>query len=176
MKRFKDLYRDVIVKDLQKKYNYKNVHQIPRLQKIVVNMGVGVGDNKVINNAVNDLMLISGQKPAVIKAKKSIAGFKLRQGMNIGCKVTLRRNLMYDFLERLVLMALPHVKQFRGFFRKNFDGCGNLNFGIKEQIVFSEIDYDKIDVLRGMNVTVVTSARSDEEAQSLLGGFYLPFV
>lgn len=177
MQRFKDLYEQVIIKNLQKEFAYKNKHQMPKIEKVVINMGVGegVGDAKVINNAVNDLTLISGQKPVVIKAKKSISTFKLREGMKIGCKVTLRRHRMYDFLERLVIVALPRIKEFRGFSSKSFDGKGNFTFGIKEQIVFPEINYDKIDVIRGMDITIVTSANTNKEGKALLSGFNLPF-
>ncbi len=175
--RFKDRYKN-LRSELQKQYSYKNVHQIPAIKKIVINMGVGEGvaDSKVINNAVNDLALISGQKPIVAIAKKSIASYKLREGMKIGCKVTLRKDRMFDFLERLVFVALPRVKEFKGFNAKSFDGRGNFTFGIKEQIVFPEINYDKIDALRGMDITIVTSANNDEEAKSLLVGFDLPFI
>ncbi len=175
--RFKDLYTKEIVPNLQKEFAYKNKHQMPKVVKIVVNMGVGetVADSKVINNAVNDLTLISGQKPLVTEAKKSIATFKLREGMKVGCKVTLRKDRMYDFLERLVIVALPRIKEFRGFSSKSFDGRGNFTFGIKEQIVFLEINYDKIDVIRGMDITIVTSAMNNEEGKLLLSGFNLPF-
>ncbi|MDR0329403.1 MAG: 50S ribosomal protein L5 [Rickettsia sp.] len=175
--RFKDLYTKEIVPNLQKEFAYKNKHQMPKVVKIVVNMGVGetVTDSKVINNAVNDLTLISGQKPLVTEAKKSIATFKLREGMKVGCKVTLRKDRMYDFLERLVIVALPRIKEFRGFSSKSFDGRGNFTFGIKEQIVFPEINYDKIDVIRGMDITIVTSAMNNEEGKLLLSGFNLPF-
>ncbi|MCC8483045.1 MAG: 50S ribosomal protein L5 [Rickettsia endosymbiont of Labidopullus appendiculatus] len=175
--RFKDLYGKEIIPSLQKKFAYDNKHQIPKVIKIVVNMGVGetVADSKIINHAVNDLTLISGQKPLVTEAKKSIATFKLREGMKVGCKVTLRKDRMYDFLERLVLVALPRIKEFRGFSSKSFDGRGNFTFGVKEQIVFPEINYDKIDVIRGMDITIVTSATNNEEGKSLLSGFNLPF-
>ncbi|MCC8399904.1 MAG: 50S ribosomal protein L5 [Rickettsia endosymbiont of Gnoriste bilineata] len=175
--RFKDLYGKEIIPSLQKKFAYGNKHQIPKVIKIVVNMGVGetVADSKIINHAVNDLTLISGQKPLVTEAKKSIATFKLREGMKVGCKVTLRKDRMYDFLERLVLVALPRIKEFRGFSSKSFDGRGNFTFGIKEQIVFPEINYDKIDVIRGMDITIVTSATNNEEGKLLLSGFNLPF-
>ncbi|WP_410521255.1 50S ribosomal protein L5 [Candidatus Tisiphia endosymbiont of Ptychoptera albimana] len=177
MLRFKDLYTKEIVPNLQKEFAYENKHQMPKVVKIVVNMGVGetVADSKVINNAVNDLTLISGQKPLVTEAKKSIATFKLREGMKVGCKVTLRKDRMYDFLERLVIVALPRIKEFRGFSSKSFDGRGNFTFGIKEQIVFPEINYDKIDVIRGMDITIVTSAMNNEEGKLLLSGFNLPF-
>lgn len=175
--RFKDLYTKEIVPNLQKEFAYKNKHQMPKVVKIVVNMGVGetVADSKIINNAVNDLTLISGQKPLVTEAKKSIATFKLREGMKVGCKVTLRKDRMYDFLERLVIVALPRIKEFRGFSSKSFDCRGNFTFGIKEQIVFPEINYDKIDVIRGMDITIVTSAMNNEEGKFLLSGFNLPF-
>lgn len=175
--RFKDLYTEVVAEDLRKEFKYKNKHEVPRLEKIVINMGVGeaVLNSKTIDNAVNDLTGITGQKPLINSAKKSIATFKLREGMKIGCKVTLRKNRMYDFLERLVIIALPRVKEFKGFSSKSFDGRGNFTFGIKEQIVFPEINYDKIDVIRGMDITFVTSAKSDIEGKVLLSGFNLPF-
>ncbi|CAN7941522.1 unnamed protein product, partial [Ixodes pacificus] len=146
-----------IIEYLQKEFSYKNKHEIPQIKKIVINMGVGeaIADSKVINNAVNDLTLISGQKPVVTLARKSIATFKLRENMKIGCKVTLRKDRMYDFLERLVIVALPRVKEFCGFSYKSFDGKGNFTFGLKEQIVFPEINYDKIDTIRGMDITIV---------------------
>jgi large subunit ribosomal protein L5 len=177
MLRFKELYAKVIKGDLQKEFGYENKHQMPKIDKIVINMGVGesVADSKVINNAVSDLTLISGQKPLTTIAKKSVATFKLRDGMKIGCKVTLRKDRMYDFLERLVLVALPRIKEFRGFSSKSFDGRGNFTFGIKEQIVFPEINYDKIDMIRGMDITIVTSAKTDIEGKMLLSGFNLPF-
>lgn len=165
------------MKTYKKKFSYKNKHEIPQIKKIVINMGVGeaTADSKVINNAVNDLTLISGQKPVVTLARKSIATFKLRENMKIGCKVTLRKDRMYDFLERLVIVALPRVKEFRGFSYKSFDGKGNFTFGLKEQIVFPEINYDKIDTIRGMDITIVTSAKTDQESKFLLSGFNLPF-
>lgn len=177
MLRFKELYQKEIISNLQKEFSYKNKHEIPAIKKIVINMGVGEGiaDSKVIDKAVNDLTLISGQKPVVTLARKSIATFKLRDGMKIGCKVTLRKDRMYDFLERLVIVALPRVKEFRGFSYKSFDGKGNFTFGLKEQIVFPEINYDKIDMIRGMDITIVTSAKTDKESKSLLSGFNLPF-
>ncbi|WP_064429644.1 50S ribosomal protein L5 [Rickettsia sp. Tenjiku01] len=177
MLRFKELYQQKIIENLQKKFAYKNKHEIPQIKKIVINMGVGeaTADSKVINNAVNDLTLISGQKPVVTLARKSIATFKLRENMKIGCKVTLRKDRMYDFLERLVIVALPRVKEFRGFSYKSFDGKGNFTFGLKEQIVFPEINYDKIDTIRGMDITIVTSAKTDQESKFLLSGFNLPF-
>ncbi|KJW05031.1 50S ribosomal protein L5 [Rickettsia argasii] len=177
MLRFKELYQQKIIENLQKNFSYKNKHEIPQIKKIVINMGVGeaTADSKVINNAVNDLTLISGQKPVVTLARKSIATFKLRENMKIGCKVTLRKDRMYDFLERLVIVALPRVKEFRGFSYKSFDGKGNFTFGLKEQIVFPEINYDKIDTIRGMDITIVTSAKTDQESKFLLLGFNLPF-
>jgi large subunit ribosomal protein L5 len=175
--RFKALYSQVIVEKLQTQFAYRNKHQIAKLEKIVINMGVGeaVSDSKVINNAVNDLTLISGQKPYVTKAKKSIATFKSRTGMKLGCKVTLRGDRMYHFLERLVLVGLPRIRGFTGLSSKSFDGHGNFSFGIPEQTVFPEIDYDKIDKIRGMDVTIVTSAKTNKEGQALLEGFNLPF-
>lgn len=175
--RFKELFKNEIVPSLNKEFGYKNVHCIPKITKIVINMGVGeaVSDSKVINHAVNDMTQISGQKPIVTHAKKSIAAFKLREDMKLGCKVTLRKDRAYDFLERLVIVALPRVKEFRGFSKKSFDGRGNFTFGVKEQIVFPEINYDKIDKIRGMDITIVTTAKTDEEAKALLSGFKLPF-
>lgn len=177
MLRFKDLYQKEIMSNLQKEFSYKNKHEIPIIKKVVINMGIGeaIADSKIMNNAVNDLTLISGQKPVVTLARKSIATFKLREGMKIGCKVTLRKDRLYDFLERLVIVALPRVKEFRGFSNKSFDGKGNFTFGLKEQIVFPEINYDKIDQIRGMDITIVTSAKTDKESKSLLSGFNLPF-
>ena len=177
MLRFKELYQKQIISNLQKEFSYKNKHEIPAIEKIVINMGVGeaIADSKVINGAVSDLTSISGQKPVVTLARKSIATFKLREKMKIGCKVTLRKDRMYDFLERLVIVALPRVKEFRGFSFKSFDGKGNFTFGLKEQIVFPEINYDKIDQIRGMDITIVTSAKTDKESKSLLSGFNLPF-
>jgi len=176
--RYKELYFTKVVPELMKDLKCANLHLIPRIKKIVINMGVGEGvqDSKIINNAVNDLTLISGQKPIITKAKKSEALFKLREGMKIGCKVTLRKDRMYDFLERLVMIALPRLKEFRGLNSKSFDGRGNFTFGIKEQIVFPEIDYDKIDVIRGMDITIVTSTKSNEEAKSLFSKLNLPFI
>ena len=175
--RFKDLYNKNVVDSLKAQFKYANKHEIPKIEKIIINMGVGeaVGDSKVINNAINDLALISGQKPLVTIAKKSIATFKLREGMKIGCKVTLRHNRMYDFLERLVIVALPRIKEFRGFSSRSFDGRGNFTFGIKEHIVFPEINYDKIDAIRGMDITIVTSAKTNQESKVLLSEFNLPF-
>jgi large subunit ribosomal protein L5 len=176
--RYKDLYSKKIVPELLKELSVSNLHLVPKLQKIVINMGVGesVQDSKVINNAANELSLISGQKPLITKAKKSEALFKLREGMKIGCKVTLRKSRMYDFLERLVMVALPRVKEFRGLNPKSFDGKGNFTFGMKEQVVFPEIDYDKIDAIRGMDITIVTSTSNDSHARALLSKMNLPFI
>lgn len=175
--RFAELYKSQIKDNLKKEFNYPNIHQIPKVEKIVLNMGVGeaVADSKVIDNAVRDLSLIAGQKAVATKAKKSIATYKLRDGMSIGCKVTLRGEKMYDFLERLVYIALPRMGDFTGFTKKSFDRKGNFNFGVKEHIIFPEIDYDKTDKIRGLNITIVTSASNDNEAKSLLEGFNLPF-
>jgi large subunit ribosomal protein L5 len=160
------------------KFGYKNVMQVPKLEKVVINMGVGeaVRDSKKIENATRELAAITGQKPVVTRAKKANAAFKLREGMAIGCKVTLRREQMYEFLDRLVNIALPRVRDFRGLNGKSFDGRGNYAMGIKEQIVFPEIDYDQVDEVRGMDIIVVTSAHSDDEARELLTGFEFPFV
>ncbi len=175
--RLREHYETVLRPQLQERFNYKNPMQVPRLEKIVVNMGVGeaVADSKAINGAVADLAAITGQKPIVIKAKKSVASFKLRQGMPVGVKVTLRKNRMYEFLDRLVTIALPRVRDFRGLSDKSFDGRGNFAMGLKEQIVFPEIDYDKVDTVRGMDIVIVTTAKTDEEAKALLAGFQLPF-
>jgi large subunit ribosomal protein L5 len=169
-------YRKVIQPALVKQFGYKNPLEVPRLDKIVVSMGVGeaVQDSKKIDAAVNDLTLITGQKPLVTKAKKSIATFKLREGMKIGCKVTLRRDRMYEFLDRLVNIALPRVRDFRGVSGKSFDGRGNYALGLKEQIIFPEIDYDKVDQVRGMNIVICTTAKTDKEALALLKAFNMP--
>ena len=176
--RFRSLYETEIKDKLIKEFGYKNIHQIPKLCKIVLNMGVGeaASDSKALSHAVQDLSLISGQKPIITKAKKSIAAFKIRDGMNIGCKVTLRKARMYEFLERLVLTALPRLREFRGLSPDSFDGRGNFTFGIKEQIVFPEVDYDKVSKIRGLDITIVTSAVTNNEAKALLQEFYLPFI
>lgn len=176
--RLKEEYVKKIRADLQKEFNYTNVMQIPALEKIVVNMGLGdaVADSKVIDAAVRDLTLIAGQKPVVTRARKSIAAFKLREGMPIGCKVTLRGNRMYEFLDRLNTMAFPRIRDFRGISGKSFDGCGNYSIGIKEQIVFPEINYDKVDKVRGLQVVIATTAKTDGEAKALLKGFNMPFL
>lgn len=171
-------YNDNVKKELQKEFNYKNPMEIPKIEKISINIGAGeaVADSKVIDAIVSDLAAISGQKPVTTKAKKSIAGFKLREGQAIGCKVTLRGQRMYEFLERLVNIALPRVRDFRGLSGKAFDGNGNYSIGLKEQIIFPEIEYDKIDKIRGMNIGIVTTARNDKEAKALLKGFNFPFI
>jgi len=177
MARLLDYYKKDIIAKLKKKFNYDSVMQVPRIIKITLNMGVGeaMEDKKVINFAMADLEKISGQKPVATIAKKSIAGFKLRENWPIGCKVTLRGERMYEFLYRLISIALPRVRDFRGLSNRSFDGRGNYSLGFKEQIVFPEIDYDKIDALRGLDITITTSAQSDKEAQSLLEAFSFPF-
>lgn len=176
MTNFEKLYNEVIKKSLVEKFGYQNKHEIPKLTKIVLNMGVGdaVTDKKKLNNAADELALIAGQKPVITKARKSIATFKLREGMPIGCKVTLRSDRMYEFLERLINMALPRVRDFHRISGKNFDGKGNFAFGIKEQIIFPEINYDKVENVRGLDVVICTTAKTDEEAKALLTGFNLP--
>ena len=177
MARLLDYYKNTVVQDLTKKFGYKSPMEVPRITKITLNMGVGeaVADKKVLEFAVGDMTKIAGQKPVVTKARKSIAGFKIRDGYPIGCMVTLRGPRMFEFLDRLVTVALPRVRDFRGISGKGFDGRGNYNMGVKEQIIFPEIEYDKIDVLRGMNISVTTTAKTDEEARALLGAFKFPF-
>jgi large subunit ribosomal protein L5 len=177
MARLKDYYKKEVVPALIKEFNYKSRMQVPKLEKIVVNMGVGeaIQNIKALDSAVADLSLIVGQKPVITKARKSIATFKLRQGMSIGCRVTLRGDRMYEFFDRLVNVALPRVRDFRGISPRSFDGRGNFALGLKEQIIFPEIEYDKIDKIRGMNVVIATSARTDEEARQLLRLMGLPF-
>lgn len=177
MSRLQNQYRDEVVKKLQEQFGYKNVMEIPRITKITLNMGVGeaIGDRKVMDNAVSDMEKIAGQKPIVRKARKSVAGFKVREGWPIGCKVTLRRERMYEFLDRLVNIAIPRIRDFRGMSPKAFDGRGNYNMGIHEQIIFPEVDYDKIDALRGMDINITTSAKTDEEGRALLAAFNFPF-
>lgn len=176
MARLKEVYKKDIVKSMMKKFGYKSVMQVPKIEKITLNMGVGeaVGDKKVMNFALEDLEKISGQKPIVTKARKSIAGFKIREGWPVGCKVTLRHKKMYEFLERLISITLPRVRDFRGLNPKSFDGFGNYSMGIQEQIVFPEIDFDKIDTLRGLDICITTSAKTDEEAKALLEEFNFP--
>lgn len=175
--RLAEQYRNEIVPELMKQFGYKSVMEVPRLDKIVLNMGVGeaVNDKKILENAVGDLTLIAGQKPVITKARKSIAGFKIRAGYPIGCKVTLRNVRMYEFLDRLISVAIPRVRDFRGISARAFDGKGNFNMGVKEQIIFPEIEYDKIDALRGLNVTIATTAKNDSEARALLSAFRFPF-
>jgi large subunit ribosomal protein L5 len=176
--RLQEIYKSTIVPALQKEFSYENALEVPKLDKIVINMGVGeaVNDRKKVDAAVADLTLISGQKPVVTKSKKSIAVFKLREGMAIGCKVTLRRERMYEFMDRLVTIALPRVRDFRGLNGKSFDGNGNYALGLKEQLVFPEINYDKIDEVRGMDIIICTTAKTDAEAKALLRGFSFPFI
>ena len=171
------VYREKIVPDLMKKFGYKSVMQVPRVQKITLNMGVGdaTGDKKVLEAAVGDMIRIAGQRPVITKSRKSIAAFKLRAGVPIGCMVTLRGARMYEFLDRLVTIAIPRIRDFRGISGRAFDGRGNYNLGVKEQIIFPEIDYDKVDTLRGMNISISTTAKSDEEARALLAAFRFPF-
>ncbi|MEY4193664.1 MAG: hypothetical protein RLZZ226_32 [Pseudomonadota bacterium] len=177
MARLQKVYKEQIIQALTERFGYQSVMQVPRLQKITINMGVGeaVADKKVLQNAVEDLQKISGQKPIITLARKSIAGFKIREGMAIGCKVTLRRERMYEFLDRLITVAMPRIRDFRGVSARAFDGRGNYSMGVKEQIIFPEIDYDKIDALRGMDITFTTSAKTDEEARCLLEQFKFPF-
>ncbi|MCX7163930.1 MAG: 50S ribosomal protein L5 [Rhodocyclales bacterium] len=171
------IYREKIVPDLMTQFGYGSVMQVPRITKITLNMGVGeaVGDKKVLDHAVSDMTKIAGQKPVVTKARKAIAGFKIREGYPIGCMLTLRGNHMYEFLDRLVTIAMPRIRDFRGISGKGFDGRGNYNVGVKEQIIFPEIEYDKIDALRGMNISITTTAKNDEEAKALLAAFKFPF-
>ena len=177
MARLKEIYNKEVVPALMKQFGYKSTMEVPRLSKIVLNMGVGeaVSDKKILDNAVGDLTKLSGQKPVVTKARKSIAVWKIRNGYPIGCMVTLRQDRMYEFLDRLVSIALPRVRDFRGVSARSFDGRGNFNLGVKEQIIFPEIEYDKIDALRGMNITIATTAKTDAEAKALLAAFKFPF-
>ena len=177
MARLKDYYKENVVKALTEQFGYKSPMEVPRIEKITLNMGVGeaVADKKVMEHAVEDMVKIAGQKPVVTKAKKSVASFKIRDGYPVGCKVTLRRERMYEFLDRLVTVAIPRIRDFRGISSKSFDGRGNYNMGVKEQIIFPEIEYDKIDALRGMNITITTTAKTDEEARALLSAFSFPF-
>lgn len=176
MARLKEYYKTNIIDVMMQKFGYKSVMEVPRILKITLNMGVGeaVGDKKVMNHAVNDMTLISGQKPVVTMAKKSLAGFKIREGWPIGCKVTLRKNQMYEFLDRLITITLPRVRDFRGLNPKSFDGTGNYSMGLSEQIVFPEIDFDKIDGIRGLDICITTSAKTNQEAKALLEAFNLP--
>jgi len=176
MARLYEFYKDKVAKDLMKQFGYKSVMEVPRIEKITLNMGVGeaVADKKVMEFAVGDMQKIAGQKPVVTLSKKSIAGFKIREGYPVGCKVTLRKDRMYEFLDRLITVAIPRIRDFRGISGKSFDGRGNYNMGVKEQIIFPEIEYEKIDALRGMNITITTTAKTDEEAKALLLAFKLP--
>jgi len=178
MTRMREQYENTIRQALMEEFSYKNPMEVPKIEKIVINMGVGeaVQDSKKVDHAVRDLTALSGQRPVVTRAKKSIAGFKVREQMPLGCKVTLRRERMYEFLDRLVTIALPRVRDFRGLNGKSFDGRGNYAMGLKEQIVFPEIDYDKVDEIRGMDIIIVTTAKTNEEAKSLLRHFSFPFM
>ncbi len=177
MARLKEYYRSTVIPALVKQFGYKSVMEVPRITKITLNMGVGeaVGDKKVIEHAMADMAKIAGQKPIITRARKSIAAFKVREGHPIGCKVTLRRDRMYEFLDRLINIAIPRIRDFRGISSKGFDGRGNYNMGVKEQIIFPEIEYDKIDAIRGMNISITTTAKTDAEAKALLAAFKFPF-
>jgi large subunit ribosomal protein L5 len=177
MARFREIYKKEIVPALTQQFGYKSVMEVPRVSKVVLNMGVGeaVGDKKLLENAAADMQKIAGQKPVITKARKAIAAFKIREGYPIGCMVTLRENRMYEFLDRLISIALPRVRDFRGVSGRSFDGRGNFNMGVKEQIIFPEIEYDKVDAMRGMNITITTTAKTDAEAKALLAAFRFPF-
>jgi len=177
MAKLHEVYKDKVVADLQEKFGFSSVMQVPQIEKITLNMGVGeaLADKKILDHAVADLTAISGQKPLITKARKSVAGFKVREGYPIGCKVTLRGERMWDFFERLVSIAIPRIRDFRGVSAKSFDGRGNYSMGVREQIIFPEIDYDKVDRVRGMDITITTSAKSDEEGRALLEAFNFPF-
>lgn len=177
MSRLQSFYRETVIKQLSDKFGYQSAMQVPRINAITLNMGVGeaVGDKKVLENALADLANISGQQAVVTRARKSVAGFKIREGWPIGCKVTLRRERMYEFLDRLIAIAIPRIRDFRGFSPKSFDGRGNYNLGVSEQIIFPEIDYDKIDAIRGLDIAITTTARTNEEGLALLSAFNFPF-
>ncbi|MDP4530470.1 MULTISPECIES: 50S ribosomal protein L5 [Alkalimonas] len=177
MAKLHEIYKDTVVPGLMKQFGYTSVMQVPRIEKITLNMGVGeaVADKKILENAVADLTAIAGQKPLITKARKSVAGFKIREGYPIGAKVTLRGERMWDFLERLVSIAIPRIRDFRGINPKSFDGRGNFSMGVREQIIFPEIDYDKVDAVRGLDITITTSAASDDEGRALLSAFNFPF-
>ena len=177
MARLQTHYSENVIPKLMEQFGYSTVMQVPKIEKITLNMGVGeaVGDKKVMEFAVGDMEKIAGQKPIVNKAKKSVAGFKIREGWPVGCKVTLRRDRMYEFLDRLINIAIPRVRDFRGLSAKSFDGRGNYSMGVKEQIIFPEVEYDKVDALRGMDITITTTAKSDEECRAMLDGFNFPF-
>ncbi|WP_425356596.1 50S ribosomal protein L5 [Vreelandella utahensis] len=173
----RDVYKEQVIPALNEQFGYANPMQVPRIEKITLNMGVGeaVGDKKQLDNAVADLQMLSGQKPVITKARKSVAGFKIREGFPIGCKVTLRGERMWDFFDRLVQIAIPRIRDFRGLSPKSFDGRGNYSMGVREQIIFPEIEYDKVDKVRGLDITISTSAESDEEGRALLSAFNFPF-
>ena len=177
MAKLHNFYKDNVVSDLQKQFDYTSVMQVPRIEKITLNMGVGeaLADKKVLEHAASDMAAISGQKPMITKARRSVAGFKIREGYPIGCKVTLRGERMWEFFERLVTIAIPRVRDFRGLNAKSFDGRGNYSMGVREQIIFPEIDYDKVDKVRGLDITITTSAKTDEEGRALLTAFNFPF-
>jgi large subunit ribosomal protein L5 len=177
MARLQQFYRDTVINQLREQFGYGNIMEVPRITKITLNMGVGeaVADRKVMDHAVADMIRIAGQQPVVTKARKSVAGFKVREGWPIGCMVTLRRERMYEFLDRLINIAIPRIRDFRGMNPKAFDGRGNYSMGVREQIIFPEIDYDKIDALRGLDITLTTTAKSDEEGRALLAAFNFPF-
>jgi len=177
MAKLHDFYKETVVAELAKQFNYKSVMQVPRIEKITLNMGLGeaVADKKVLENATADMQAIAGQKPVVTVARKSVAGFKIREGYPIGCKVTLRGERMWEFFERLVSIAIPRIRDFRGLNPKSFDGRGNYSMGVREQIIFPEIDFDKVDKIRGMDITITTSAQTDAEADALLSAFHFPF-
>jgi large subunit ribosomal protein L5 len=176
MARLQDFYKQTVIPALMTRFGYQNVMQVPRIMKISLNMGVGeaMADKKIVDNAMSDMSLISGQKPALTRARKSVAAFKVRQGWPIGCKVTLRGRRMYEFLDRLINIAIPRIRDFRGMSSRSFDGHGNYSLGIKEQIIFPEIDFDKVDAIRGMDITITTNARSNEETRALLESFNFP--
>lgn len=177
MAKLHDQYKQEVIKNLMEKFGYTSVMQVPRIVKITLNMGVGeaVTDKKILDNAARDLALISGQKPLITKVRKSVAGFHIREGYPIGCKVTLRGERMWEFLERLIVIAIPRIRDFRGLSAKSFDGRGNYSMGVREQIIFPEIDYDKVDAVRGLDVTITTTAKTDEEGRALLAAFNFPF-
>ncbi|EAS62308.1 MULTISPECIES: 50S ribosomal protein L5 [Photobacterium] len=177
MAKLHDYYKETVVKELSEKFEYKSIMQVPRIEKITLNMGVGeaINDKKLLENAAADMTAISGQKPLITVARKSVAGFKIREGYPIGCKVTLRGERMWDFFDRLISIAVPRIRDFRGLNPKSFDGRGNYSMGVREQIIFPEIDFDKVDRVRGLDITVTTSAKSDEEALALLSAFNFPF-
>ena len=177
MAKLHDYYKSDVVNELSKQFGYKTIMQVPRIEKITLNMGVGeaISDKKLLENAAADMAAISGQKPLITKARKSVAGFKIREGYPIGCKVTLRGERMWEFLERLICISVPRIRDFRGLYAKAFDGRGNYSMGVREQIIFPEIDYDKVDRVRGLDITITTSANTDEEGRALLAAFNFPF-